>query len=72
MLEVSTVFKKGALIITLGGDLVKNTVSDLNNIVDLFKNDGFSCVIIKSSVRCDCIGYKKLKKLKRMNNVIFI
>ena len=46
-------FKKGALIISLGGELVEGTIKDLDNIVDLFENDGFSNVIIESKVKCD-------------------
>lgn len=72
MLEIKTIFKKGALIISLGGELVEGTIKDLDNIVDLFENDGFSNVIIESRVKCDEKGIKRLEQIKKMNNVIFI
>ena len=47
-------------------------IKDLDNIVDLFENDGFSNVIIESKVKCDEKGIKRLEQIKKMNNVIFI
>ena len=37
MLKVDTSFKKGILLISIGGDLVKDTVSDLDTIIKLIK-----------------------------------
>lgn len=72
MLEVKTTFKKGTLIITLGGELKKHNLNQLENIIKLFENGGFSNVIIDSKVKCDKRGYQKLKKIKKMNNVLFV
>ena len=33
MLEIKTIFKKGALIISLGGELVEGTIKDLDKII---------------------------------------
>lgn len=72
MLEIKTTFKKGTLIITLGGELKSNNIKQLDSIIKLFENGGFSNVIIESKVKCDKRGYKKLKEIKKMNNVLFV
>lgn len=65
MLEIKTTFKKGTLIITLGGELKSNNIKQLDSIIKLFENGGFSNVIIESKVKCDKRGYKKLKENKK-------
>lgn len=72
MLEIKTSFKNGALIIFLGGELTQKNIKQLDKIVELFKDNGFSNVIIDSKVKCDQVGHLKLKKIKKMNNVLFI
>lgn len=72
MLEIKTSFEKGTLFITLGGELRENNINQLEKIIKLFENNGFSNVIIESKVRCDKIGLKKLKKIKKMTNVVFL
>ena len=72
MLEIKTTFKKGILIISLGGELVRGTINYLDIIIDLIENNGFSNVLIESKVNYDKYGYKKLKHLKKMKNVLII
>lgn len=72
MLEIKTTFTKGTLIILLGGELKKDNIKQLDEIIELFKNNGFSNVIIDSNVKCDKKGYQKLKEIKKMNNVLFV
>ena len=72
MLKVDTSFKKGILLISIGGDLVKDTVSDLDTIIKLIKNNGFSNVIIETNVKYDKNGLKKLKYLEKQKNVIIV
>ena len=72
MLEIKTTFKKGILIISLGGELVRETINNLDIIIDLIENNGFSNVLIETKVNYDKYGYKKLKHLKKMKNVLII
>ena len=61
MLEIKTTFKKGILIISLGGELVRGTINYLDSIINLIENNGFSNVLIESKVNYDKYGYKKEK-----------
>ena len=72
MLRVDTSFKKGILLISIGGDLVKETISDLDDIIKLIKNNGFSNVLIESNIKYDQYGLKKMKYLEKQKNVIIV
>ncbi len=72
MLRVDTSFKKGILLISIGGDLVKETISDLDDIIKLIKNNGFSNVLIESNIKYDQYGLKKIKYLEKQKNVIIV
>lgn len=72
MLRVDTSFKKGILLISIGGDLVKETISDLDNVIKLIKNNGFSNVLIESNIKYDQYGLKKIKYLEKQKNVIIV
>ena len=60
MLIIDTSFKKGILLISIGGDLVKETVNDLNSIIKLIQNNGFSNVLIETNAKYDKYGLKKI------------
>ena len=72
MLIIDTSFKKGILLISIGGDLVKETISDLDDIIKLIKNNGFSNVLIESNIKYDQYGLKKMKYLEKQKNVIIV
>ncbi len=72
MLIIDTSFKKGILLISIGGELIKETLSDLNNIIKLIQNNGFSNVIINIKANYDEYGYKKIKYLEKQKNVIIV
>lgn len=72
MLIIDTSFKKGILLISIGGDLVKETVNDLNSIIKLIQNNGFSNVLIETNAKYDKYGLKKIKYLGKQKNVIIV
>ena len=72
MLIIDTSFKKGILLISIGGDLVKETVNDLKSIIKLIQNNGFSNVLIETNAKYDKYGLKKIEYLGKQKNVIIV
>lgn len=64
-------FKKGILLVILGGDINTNNVRELDPLFDLISNNGFSNVLIDINARLDDSGIKKINELKTFSNVLF-
>ena len=64
-------FKKGILLVTLGG-IKGNIVRDLDVLVDLIKDDGFSNVLIEIKRNLKAEELKRIEKIKNFNNVLII
>lgn len=64
-------FKKGILLVTLGG-IKGNNVRDLDVLVDLIKDDGFSNVLIEIKRNLKDEELKRIEKIKNFNNVLII
>jgi len=64
-------FKKGILLVTLGG-IKGNIVRDLDVLVDLIKDDGFSNVLIEIKRNLKDEELKRIEKIKNFNNVLII
>ena len=64
-------FKKGILLVTLGG-IKGNIGRDLDVLVDLIKDDGFSNVLIEIKRNLKAEELKRIEKIKNFNNVLII
>jgi len=65
-------FKKGILLVMLGGDINNSTVRELEVLVDLISDNGFSNVLININAKIDEYGLEKINEIKNFNNVLFV
>jgi len=56
----------------LGGDINNSTVRELEVLVDLISDNGFSNVLININAKIDEYGLEKINEIKNFNNVLFV